>query len=573
MAGVDAATLEVMRNSLFSIAEEMGAVLVRAAYSTNIKDRRDCSCAIYTPRGELAAQAEHIPLHLGIMPSAVRGLLSYCKDHSIEMEPGDAFLFNDPFITGSHPWDLMVATPVFHGGEIQAIVGNLAHQADIGEHKSHVATEALDEGIRIPPVKIQKRGDLDEEILSLVRYNVRVEEVGRDLLAQLGANARGVERMGELIHRHGTTGSRMYMDELIGYSERRIRAGISRLPKRSASFEDYIEGDGITDELVKIKVTVSIEDSDIIIDFTGTDPMVRGPINSPFPVTMACAGYCVKSLVDPDAPSNEGIYRPIRVEAPEGSLVNARYPAAVAYANSVTCMRLVDVILGAFARIVPDRVCAASTGTMNALNIKGVDPRTGRFYGYIETYGGGWGAMRGMDGLDATHTHMTNTRNAPVEAIEIAYPLRIHRYGILRDSEGAGERRGGVGITREIEAIDHTATLGGRGDRVKIKPWGLEGGKEASGSRYYKRLRDGESVPLPSKFQGIILKPGERIVIETAGGGGWGDPLARDSELVRRDVVEGLITLERAREAYGVVIDPENLEVLQVETRQLRSQM
>ena len=181
--------------------------------------------------------------------------------------------------------------------------------------------------------------------------------------------------------------------------------------------------------------------------------------------------------------------------------------------------------------------------------------------------------MRGMDGLDATHTHMTNTRNAPVEAIEIAYPLRIHRYGILRDSEGAGERRGGVGITREIEAIDHTATLGGRGDRVKIKPWGLEGGKEASGSRYYKRLRDGESVPLPSKFQGIILKPGERIVIETAGGGGWGDPLARDSELVRRDVVEGLITLERAREAYGVVIDPESLKVLQVETRQLRSQM
>jgi len=573
MAIVDAATLEVMRNSLFSIAEEMGAVLVRAAYSTNIKDRRDCSCAIYTARGELAAQAEHIPLHLGIMPSAVRGLLSYCKDHSIEMEPGDAFLFNDPFITGSHPWDLMVATPVYHGGEIQAIVGNLAHQADIGEHKGHVATEALDEGIRIPPVKIQKRGDLDEEILSIVRSNVRIEEVGRDLLAQLGANSRGVERMRELIQRYGTTDSRMYMDELIGYSERRLRVAISRLPKLKTSFEDYIEGDGITDEPVKIKATVSIEDYAVIIDFTGTDPMVRGPINSPFPVTMACAGYCVKSLADPDAPSNEGIYRPIHVEAPEGLLVNAKYPAAVAYANSVTCMRLVDVILGAFARIVPDRVCAASTGTMNALNIKGVDPRTGSFYGYIETYAGGWGAMQGMDGLDATHTHMTNTRNAPVEAIEIAYPLRVHRYGILKDSEGAGERRGGVGITREIEAIDHFATLGGRGDRVNIKPWGLEGGKEASGSKYYKRLRDGERISLRSKFQGVILKPGERIVIETAGGGGWGDPHARDSELVKRDIVDRLITLKRAQEAYGVAIDPETLEVLQLKTRQLRSQM
>jgi len=235
-------------------------------------------------------------------------------------------------------------------------------------------------------------------------------------------------------------------------------------------------------------------------------------------------------------------------------------------------MRLVDVILGAFAEILPDRVCAASTGTMNALNIKGVDSETGRFYGYIETYAGGWGATRRRDGLDATHTHMTNTRNAPVEAIEIAYPLRVHRYGILADSEGAGERRGGVGITREIEAVDHTATLGGRGDRVRIRPWGLEGGGEASGSRYYKKLVDGDAMPLPSKFQGIILEPGERIVIETAGGGGWGNPTARDPELVKRDVVEGLITIERARDAYGVAIDPGTLEVLPEETGRLRSQ-
>jgi N-methylhydantoinase B len=233
-------------------------------------------------------------------------------------------------------------------------------------------------------------------------------------------------------------------------------------------------------------------------------------------------------------------------------------------------MRLVDVILGAFAAILPDRVCAASTGTMNALNIKGVDPGTGRFYGYVETYAGGWGAMEGKDGLDATHTHMTNTRNAPVEAIEIAYPLRVHRYGILMDSEGAGEQRGGVGITREIEAIDHEATLGGRGDRVRIKPWGLKGGREASGSRYYKKLVNGDTVPLPSKFQGILLKPGEKIVIETAGGGGWGDPQSRDYKLVAKDVVEGLISLEKAKETYGVAIDPETLKVKLEETRRLR---
>jgi N-methylhydantoinase B len=363
----------------------------------------------------------------------------------------------------------------------------------------------------------------------------------------------------------------MYMDELIRYSERRLRAAISRIPQRHASFEDYIEGDGITDDRVKIKATVSVESSNISIDFTGTDLIVNGPINSPLPVTMACAGYCVKSLTDPDAPSNEGIYSPIHVEAPEGSLVNARYPAAVAYANSVTCMRIVDVILGTFAVILPDRACAASTGTMNALNIKGVDPGTERFYGYVETYAGGWGAMEGKDGLDATHTHMTNTRNAPVEAIEIAYPLRVHRYGILVDSEGAGKHRGGVGITREIEGVGHVATLGGRGDRVRIKPWGLEGGREASGSKYYKKLMNGDIVSLPSKFQGILLKPGERIVIETAGGGGWGDPHSRDPTLVARDVAEGLISITKAKETYGVAIDSESFRVNLEETRWLRS--
>ncbi|MCW3979507.1 MAG: hydantoinase B/oxoprolinase family protein [Candidatus Bathyarchaeota archaeon] len=570
MAGTDPAALEVMKNSLFSVAEEMGAVLVRAAYSTNIKDRRDCSCAIYTGLGELAAQAEHIPLHLGIMPSAIRALLGYCEENAIEMAPGDAFLYNDPFLTGSHAWDLMVASPVFHGGEIAAIVGNLAHHPDIGEHKAHVGSEALDEGVRIPPVKIEKEGELDREILRLVLHNVRVEEVERDIRAQLGANRRGAARMAELIRDSGSERVLRYMDELIDYSERRLRAAISQLPRKRSSFEDFIEGDGISDDLIKIRVTVSVEGSDIRFDFSGTDPQVEGPLNSPLPVTMACAGYCVKCLTDPEVPSNEGVYRPIQIDAPEGSLVNASFPAAVAYANSVTCMRIVDAILGAFARIVPDRVCAASTGTMNALNIKGVDPRTGGYYGYVETYAGGWGAMRGMDGLDATHTHMTNTMNASVEAIEMAYPLRVIRYGIVRDSEGAGEMRGGVGVTREIEAVGHTATLGGRGDRARIRPWGLEGGGEASGSRYLKIRRDGSQEELPSKFQGILLETGERIVIETAGGGGWGDPKKRDPERVRRDCEKGVISLERARKEYGVAIKVDSFEIDRDKTRRAR---
>lgn len=555
---IDITNLEVIKNAFFSIAEEMGAVLIRAAYSTNIKDRRDCSCAIYTKSGDLAAQAEHIPLHLGIMPSAVKAILRYCEKESIELDPGDALLCNDPFITGSHTWDLMVVSPVFFEGEIVAIVGNLAHHADIGEHKSHVASEALDEGIRIPPVKLVKGGVLDNEILSLVKSNVRVEEIGYDLRAQIGSNLRGMMRLEEMATKEGVTKFERYMDALINYSDRRLRNAISQLPEGKSSFEDFIEGDGISDELVKIKVTVSVENSEITMDFNGTDTKTAGPINAPLPVTLACAGYTVKALLDPDVPSNEGVFRPLQIIAPENSLVNACYPSAVAYANSVTCMRIVDVIMGAFAKITPDKICAASTGTMNALNIKGVNPLTNKFYGYIETYAGGWGASRNMDGLDATHTHMTNTMNAPVEAIEIAYPLLVHKYAIIRDSEGAGKRRGGVGITREIEALGHTATLGGRGDRMKIKPWGMQGGMEGRGAKYYKKLNDGSTVILPSKFQGIQLKPGERIVIETAGGGGWGPPEERAPEYVLKDVINGFISIEKAQSVYNVSIDEDN---------------
>ena len=552
---IDVTNLEVVKNAFFSVAEEMGAVLIRAAYSTNIKDRRDCSCAIYTKSGELVAQAEHIPLHLGIMPSAVKAILGYCERESIELFPGDTLLCNDPFLTGSHTWDLMVVSPVFFDSEIIALVGNLAHHADIGEHKSHVASEALDEGIRVPPVKLVKAGVLDNEILRLVKSNVRETEIGRDLRAQIGANVRSIMRLEEMAAKTGVTEFESYMDSLIDYSDRRLRNAISKLPEGKSSFEDYIEGDGITDELVKIKVTVSVENSAITMDFTGTDKMTVGPINSPLPVTLACAGYTVKALVDPDVPSNEGVFRPLHTIAPENSLVNACYPAAVAYANSVTCMRIVDVIMGAFAEITPDKICAASTGTMNALNIKGVDPVSNKFYGYIETYAGGYGASRDMDGLDATHTHMTNTMNAPVEAIEISYPLLVHKYAIIRDSDGAGKRRGGVGITREIEALGHTATLGGRGDRMKIKPWGLQGGGSGRGSKYYKKHVGGSTEILPSKFQGIQLNPGERIVIETAGGGGWGPPEERDPKHVVEDVINGFISKEKAREVYNVSID------------------
>ena len=557
MSTVDPITLEVMRNACQSVAEEMGAALIRTALSPNIKDRRDCSTAIYTGDGELVAQAEHIPLHLGLMVSVVRETLKmYPVDR---MEPGDAIITNDPYISGSHLPDIVMISPVFMEGECVALLANLAHHVDIGGivpgGMPTISTEIFQEGIRIPPVKLRKRGTVDEEVMSIITNNVRTSyEMRGDFQAQLAANNVGERRIREVISKYGVETTRFYMNAIMDYAERRMVSAIEEIPRGTYAFEDFLEGDGLTEDLLKIRASLAVEEGRIRVDFTGTSPQARGSVNCTRAVTLACVYYGLKSAIGPGLPSSGGTFRPVEVITPEGTLVNPRFPAPVSNANINTSQRITEVILGALAQVIQERVPAASTGSMSIFTVGGVDPRSDGYYSYVETYGGGQGALINEDGMDGVHVHMTNTMNTPTEVIEIAYPLRVERYGLVPDSEGPGRRRGGLGLTREVTTVGHRATISIGTERRNIRPWGLMGGKEGGGSNAWIVDPDGEKRPLPAKTT-TQVEAGTRIVLRTAGGGGFGDPLEREPERVARDVLEGFIGEKRAREAYGVVLD------------------
>jgi N-methylhydantoinase B len=570
----DPITLEVMRNAFQSVAEEMGAALIRAALSTNIKDRRDCSTAIYTARGDLVAQAEHIPLHLGLMVSVVKKTL---ERFPVErLEPGDAVITNDPYISGSHLPDICMITPLFAGDRCLALLANLAHHVDVGGmtpgSMPTISTEIFQEGLRIPPIKLRKRGRVDDQIMALIAENVRtrVETYG-DFQAQMAANNVGERRLGEIITKYGPEMTRFYMEEIINYAERRMRTRIGELPRGVFSFEDFLEGDGLSEDLKRIAVTLTIGEDRVRVDFTGTDEQAKGSVNSTRAVTLACVFFALKSVVDPELPSSEGACRPVEVITPPGTLVNPNFPAPVSNANINTSQRIADVVLGALAKAVPERVPAASTGSMSNFTIGGVDPRTGEYYSYVETYGGGQGAMEDRDGMDGVHTNMTNTRNAPAEVIEIAYPLRVERYGLVADSEGPGRARGGTGMTREITILDHEATITLGTERRALRPWGLSGGGPGGGSDCRLVTPTGQEEPLPTKAT-LRVRPGTRVVLRTAGGGGFGPPMTRDPEKVLRDVEQGLISVLRAEKEYGVAIRGTPPQIDQKETARLREE-
>ncbi len=557
MKMVDPITLEVMRNACQSVAEEMGAALVRTALSPNIKDRRDCSTAIYTAEGDLVAQAEHIPLHLGLMVSVVRKTL---ESYPVErLEPGDAIITNDPYISGSHLPDVVMISPVFIHGECVALLANLAHHVDMGGMvpggMPTISTEIFQEGIRIPPIKLRKRGELDAEIMGLISNNVRTSyEMRGDFQAQMAANNVGERRIQEVISRYGVEDTRFYMNAVMDYAERRMVSALKDLPEGTFDFEDYLEGDGLSDDLLKIKVSLAIGNGGIMVDFTGTDPQARGSVNSTRAVTLACVYYALKSAVGPELPSSGGTFRPVEVITPPGTLVNPRFPAPVSNANINTSQRITEVILGALSKVIPDRVPAASTGSMSIFTVGGLDPRTNEYYSYVETYGGGQGALYNSDGMDGVHVHMTNTMNTPTEVIEIAYPLRVERYGLVPDSDGPGCFRGGLGLTREITIVDHRTTISIGTERRNIRPWGLKGGKAGGASAVLIIDPDGNRRELPTKTT-TQVESGTRIVLKTAGGGGFGDPMERDPELVSRDVVEGFVNQERAAREYCVAVD------------------
>ena len=516
----DPITLEVYKNLFSSIAEEMGVALCRTAYSPNIKERRDFSCAVFDAQGEMVAQAAHIAVHLGSMPLSVKSAVE-----RVSMRSGDVVIVNDPFSGGTHLPDLTMVAPVCPKGEEAPLffVANRAHHADIGgisPGSLPLSTEIFQEGLRIPPVRLVAGGAMQKDLLALVLSNVRTpREREGDLGAQIAATRIGERRILEVCAKHGTSEVVRYMAELQDYAERMTRAAIREIPDGEYRFEDHLDDDGVGSGPVRIAVTVRIRGDEAILDFSGSGPQTRGSVNAIRAITLSAVFYVFRSLVGGEIPSNAGIMRPLRVVTRPGTVVDALFPAAVAAGNVETSQRITDVLLGALARALPDRIPAASAGTMNNLTIGGMDPRTGAPYTYYETIGGGSGATPGRDGASAVQTHMTNTMNTPIEALEHAFPLRITRYSVRRGSGGGGRFQGGDGIVREVEFLA-PATVTMISERRKIPPYGLGGGSPGLPGEN-RLLRNGTEHPLPGKFT-VSVEEGERLLVSTPGGGGFG---------------------------------------------------
>ena len=537
----DAVELEVFKNIYHSIAEEMGAALRRTAFSPNIKERRDYSCAIFDGAGQVIAMGDHMPVHLGSMPMSVKAAVE-----SLELGPGDVAMLNDPFCGGTHLPDITLIAPVFTSlrktskrsrtsmsksrRQPDFYVASRAHHADIGgayAGSMGPCREIYQEGLRIPPVKLVRGSNMDREILALVRSNVRTpDEREGDLGAQIAACHTGAVRLQEMAKRYGLARMQRAGGDLLDYSEHLMRAFLSKMPAGQYTAEDFLDDDGVSDRPIRIAVTVTFRRARhrdgliATVDFAGSDPQVQGSINAVQAITYSACFYVFRCLLPEDVPATAGLMRPIEVLAPERTMVNARPPAAVAGGNVETSQRIVDVLLKALADAVPAKIPAAASGTMNNLTIGGISPGSMEPFAYYETIAGGMGARPTKDGVSGVHTHMTNSLNTPAEALEYAYPLRVRRYSLQRGTGGDGEYRGGDGIVREIEVLtDSDVTL--LSDRRKRAPYGLAGGDEGSLGKAEVIRKDGSVQTVPGKFS-VRLQSGERIRIQSPGGGGFG---------------------------------------------------
>jgi N-methylhydantoinase B len=525
MRGVDPVELAIFHSAFHSIAEEMGAALRRTAFSPNIKERRDYSCAVFDGKGEVVAMGDHMPVHLGSMPLSVRAAVD-----ALRLERGDMAILNDPYAGGTHLPDITTVLPVFVGkGRTPAFyVSARAHHADVGgtfAGSMGLCREIYQEGIRIPPVRIVRRGILDREVLAMILSNVRTPaEREGDLTAQIGACRIGAQRLQELTAKYGRSHLMLFMRHLLNYSEQLMGAGLATLPAGEFTAEDFLDDDGLSESPVKIRVSIRLNPRRrrAIVDFAGSDPQVPGSINAVYAITWSAVFYVFRCLMQEGVPATAGLMRPIDVRAPQGTVVNARPPAAVAGGNVETSQRIVDVLLKALAQAAPDRVPAASSGTMNNLTIGGIDPHSGAPFAYYETIAGGMGARPDRDGVSGIHTHMTNSLNTPVEALEYAYPLRVRRYAYRSGSGGGGRFRGGDGLVREIELLTESQVTV-LADRRRFAPYGLAGGQPGACGRTILVRASGAVEPLPGKCN-VRAQAGDVIRIETPGGGGWGAP-------------------------------------------------
>jgi N-methylhydantoinase B len=563
----DPIELEVFKNLYHSIAEEMGAALRRTAFSPNIKERRDYSCAVFDSEGQVIAMGDHMPVHLGSMPMSVAAAVEQCA-----LEPGDVVMLNDPFRGGTHLPDITLVMPVYlsrafkiecgdgaparpggakprHHTTPDFYVASRAHHADVGgtyPGSMGPCREIYQEGFRVPPVKIMQGGKLVADVLALLLNNVRTpEEREGDLGAQIAACQTGAQRLREICDRYGIARARQAAADLLVYSEEMMRAFLRTIPPGRYQAEDFLDDDGVEDKPVRIAVTIQVaaafakkipvetrlaaspsasrrkqQPAHVTVDFTGSAAQVQGAINAVEAITYSACFYVFRCLLREDVPATSGLMRPIRVIAPSGTVVNAKPPAAVAGGNVETSQRIVDVLLKALAQAIPDRIPAAASGTMNNLTIGGIDPRSGEPFAYYETIAGGMGARCTKDGVSGVHTHMTNSLNTPAEALEYAYPIRLRQYSLRSKSGGRGLHTGGDGIVREIEVLtDAQVTL--LADRRSRGPYGLAGGADGAPGRTLIIRRDGSAEEIPGKIS-VRLRSGERVRIESPGGGGWG---------------------------------------------------
>jgi N-methylhydantoinase B len=540
----DPTTLEIYRALFTSVAEEMGIALRRTAFSPNIKERRDYSCAVFDSAGRVIAQGDHMPVHLGSMPMAVAAAL-----REVDPKPGEVVALNDPYAGGTHLPDVTLVMPVVSsplyvvrgrtasegiskrakqrttdkGPRTIFYVANRAHHADIGgatPGSMGLATDIYGEGLRIPPVRLVRDGRIDADMMRLVLANVRGNTERRgDFEAQIGSLQIGANRLLEIVDRRGERETREYANQLISYSARIMRQVIDTIPDGTYDAEDCLDDDGIDNRPVRVRVRITIKRDQAIVDFNGSAAQVTGAINAVEAITVSAVSYVFRCLVGAEIPASAGLMEPIEVVAPQGTVVNASPPASVAGGNVEMSQRIVDVVFKALARALPDRIPAASQGTMNNLTIGGIDLRTGQEFSYYETIAGGLGARPTLDGMNGVHTHMTNSLNTPAEAMEYAYPLRVREYRLRRNSGGRGKHRGGDGVIREIETLV-PARMSLLADRRKHGPYGLAGGEEGKKGTNVV-IRNGERIDVPAKGS-HALQSGDRIRIETPGGGGWG---------------------------------------------------
>ncbi len=569
---IDLITLEVLRNKFDVIADEMEITLLKSAYSSIVKEGLDASAALFTPGGETIAQAASIPIHLGsLVPAVERILEEFPPECASE---GDVYIMNDPYDGGSHLPDIVIAAPIIYQGATVALSTTMTHNQDVGGKTPGSvptdATEIFQEGLRLPPLKFYEAGEPNHTLHAILRKNVRIPDILMgDLHGQVAAGNVGKQRFIELLDAYGADSVSAYIAELMDRAEAMTREKLSAIPDGAYTFADYLDNDGIDlDKRVTIQATVTINGSDVYCDFTGSSPQVRGPLNCVPTAAIAGAYYVIRTITDSAIPNNSGCYRPIRFYLPPGTVVNPHPPAAV-NARTATIIRIADVLHGALVQALPGKLPAAPSGQLLVASFGGIDPRNGAPYVTSELGAGGVGARPLKDGIDVLEMGPSNCMNIPVEAIEMSYPLRIRQYGMRADSGGAGQYRGGLGATKVFEAVHGDVVVSIRGERYFTRPWGLYGGQPAAAAQAWIERLDGRVEEIPSK-RVFTLRPGERLCVDTPGGGGYGDPLTRDAASVLQDVRDRRVSVQMARDQYGVVLREPERSVDEAATRRLR---